>query len=77
MPSFRLHSLLGLVLQLLKHGGEFGRQGAVELHRFAGAGVDEAQAGGVEALAGEAGDRLFGAVDRVAQDGVALSLIHI
>jgi len=33
--------------------------------------MDEAQAGGVEALAGEAGDRLFGAVDRVAQDGVA------
>ena len=47
LPSFRLHSLLGLVLQLLEHGGELGRQGAVELHRLAGAGVDEAQAGGV------------------------------
>ena len=68
---FGLRGSLSFALQLLEHGGEFGRQGAVELHRFAGAGMDEAQAGGVEALAGEAGDRLFGAVDRVSQDGVA------
>ena len=46
-------------------------QGAAQLHRLPGAGVDEPQTHGVQALAGQARHGLFGAVDRVAADGVA------
>lgn len=52
-------------------GLELLRQRAGELHQFPGAGVEEPQAHGVEALALKAGDRLFCAVNRVPQDGVA------
>ncbi len=57
---------LRFLLQLCQHMGEFLRQGAGQLHELAGAGVDEAQAGGVEALARQAGDGLLRAVHRVA-----------
>ena len=59
-----------LFLQLCQHTGEFLRQGAGQLHDLAGAGMDEAQSGGVEALARQAGDGLFIAVDGVAEDRV-------
>ena len=55
-----------LLFQLCQHTGELLRQGTGKLHWLVGAGMEEAQAGGVEALAGEAGDGLFRAVDRVA-----------
>ena len=55
--------------QPLELGLEFLRQGAGELHGFSGAGVDEPQARGVEALALEAGSGL--PIDRVPQDGTA------
>ena len=55
-----------LLFQLCQHTGKFLRQGTGKLHWLVGAGVEEAQAGGVEALAGQAGDGLFRAVDRVA-----------
>ena len=50
-------------------GLKFLRQGAGELHGFSGAGVDEPQARGVEALALKAGSGL--PIDRVPQDGAA------
>ena len=57
--------------ELPQHRLEFLRQGAGELHRLPGAGMEESQPHRMEALALEAGDRLFGAVHRVPQDGMA------
>ena len=50
---------LRFLFQLCQHTGELLRQGTGKIHWLVGAGMDEAQAGGVEALAGEAGDGLF------------------
>jgi hypothetical protein len=59
---------------------QFDREGGVEVERLASAGVKEGEVGGVEEVAGElqvggeAGDEVRGAVEGVADDGVAEGL---
>ena len=47
------------------------REGALQLHKLPGGGVDKPQPPGVKALPRQAGDGLFAAVDCVPQQGVA------
>ena len=47
------------------------RQGAFQLHRFPGGGVEEPQPPGVEALSRQTGDGLFRPIHRIPQQGVA------
>lgn len=59
-----------LLVDRAKEAGELLREGAGERDKLAAAGMEKAEADGVQALPREAGDALFRAVHRVAHDGV-------